>query len=327
MEAIRHIPVLPDDVLATLAPQPGEVFLDATLGRGGHAALLLPQLGPGGMYIGLDLDPGNAAYARERLEPLAAEAGVRLAVIHRSFAGARQVLAELGIAHVDGVLADLGFASNQVDDPQRGLSFMADGPLDMRLDPTSPLTAATLLATLGEKELADLIFNFGEERFSRRIARKIVEARARSPIESTGQLAELIRQAYGPAASGRSRIHPATRTFQALRIAVNGELDALDQLLSDLPALLAPGGRAALISFHSLEDRPVKQAFGRWTQPDPDWPAFSPPPPPPMKRLTGKPRVASDAEIARNPRARSAKLRAVQRVAPSAGGFAGSDAS
>lgn len=293
-----HVPVLPGQVMEMLSPGAGEVVLDATVGRGGHAELIVPRLGPGGRYVGLDLDPGNLAYAAERLGPLAEASGVSLDLEHTSFQNARGVLDEMGVGRVDGLLADLGFASTQMDDPARGFAFSEGGPLDMRLDPTQELTAGELVNTLDERELADLIYQLGEEPYSRRIARKIVERRQGSPIQTTSELAELVRAAYGPRAR-TSRMHPATRTFMALRIAVNDELGALDRLLDDLPELLAPGGRAAVISFHSLEDRRVKRAFLAFQQQEK------------ARRLTRKPLTADEDEQSRNPRSRSAKLRAL----------------
>ena len=300
MQEVGHVPVLPEQVLALLEPRPGQTLLDCTVGRGGHAAMLIPRLEPGGRYIGLDLDPANSDYARSRLEPVAAEADVDLHIVHRGFADAPAVLADLGIDAVDGLLADLGFASNQMDDPQRGFAFSEAGPLDMRMDPTTGPTAADLVNELPERELADLIYEFGEERLSRKIARKIVESRGRSPIQHTSELADLVRRAYG--GRTRQRIHPATRTFMALRIAVNDELASLDRLLEDLPTLLAQGGRAAIISFHSLEDRRVKRAFLALQQRDLG------------QRLTRKPMTADDQEQVANPRSRSAKLRGFQRT-------------
>ncbi len=298
MNETGHIPVLPRAVLDALDPKPGQSVLDATLGRGGHAALILPRIANGGRYIGLDLDPANAAFSQQRLAPLAEQHGVVLEVIRSNFAAAP---AALGGERVDLLLADLGFASNQMDDPARGLAFSQEGPLDMRLDPDAPDSAADLVNSLPEQELADLIYGLGEERLSRRIARKIVEQRRRSPIQTTVELARIVRQAYGPRA-GRSRIDPATRTFMALRIAVNGELDALDQLLADLPALLAPSGRVGIISFHSLEDRRVKRAFLEMEQEGG------------FERLTRKPITAEPDEAAANPRSRSAKLRVARRL-------------
>lgn len=299
-----HIPVLLDEVVGLLSPQPGQTCLDGTLGRGGHAEAIIPRLGPGGRYIGLDLDEANRAASLNRLRPVAEAAGVDLVTFHANFAQSAEVLASLGIDSVGLLLADLGFASTQVDDPSRGLSFIEDGPLDMRLDTAAPTTAADLIATLGRDELADVIYRFGEERMSRRIARKIVEHRSTQPIQTTRQLADLVRAAYGPAGR-RSRIHPATRTFQALRIAVNGELDALARLLADLPRLIGAGGIAAIISFHSLEDRPVKQAFAGLAEHGS------------FEVLTRKPIRPGEAEARANPRSRSAKLRAARRLADS----------
>ncbi len=301
MEAVQHVPVLPGEVLGLIAPKPGGTVVDGTVGRGGHASLLIPRLGPGGRYVAMDVDPGNAAFARSRLEPIAADAGVGLTVVHRSFADVPTVLEELGLPGVDGLLADLGFASNQMDDAARGFAFSEDGPLDMRLDPTAGETAADLVNELPERDLADLIYQFGEERLSRRIARKIAEVRVREPIQTTSGLAELIRRAYGPQGH-KQRIHPATRTFMALRIAVNDELGALDRLLAAMPDVLRPGGRAAIISFHSLEDRRVKQRFAELER------AGS------GRRLTRKPLTPGEEEMQANPRSRSAKLRGFERA-------------
>jgi 16S rRNA (cytosine1402-N4)-methyltransferase len=302
-----HLPVLAGEVVELLDPKPGQVFLDGTVGRGGHAAVMIPKLGPGGRYVGLDVDPQNAAYSREYLTPIAQQAGVDLDILQANFRDARGVLASLDIPSVDGLLADLGFASNQMDDPKRGFAFREDGPLDMRLDPGCPITAERLVNTLPQDELADLIYEFGEERLSRRIARKIVESRGQEPITTTSGLAELVRRAYPrPPKGRRHRIDPATRTFMALRIAVNDELGALDGLLGDLPRLLRPGGRAAVISFHSLEDRRVKRAFLALGQDVENKGAG-------YRVLTRKPVTASDDEAQSNPRSRSAKLRAIER--------------
>ena len=290
-----HVPVLLDAVVELLEPRPGGVVVDATLGRGGHARAMLPAMGPGGTLVGLDRDPGQLAAAGEGLEEAAKRHDVTLERVHADFADTRNVLDRMDL-QADRVLADLGFASNQVDDAQRGLSFQREGPLDMRLDPTRGPTAAELVAKLGEKELADLLYELGEERLSRRIARKIVERRATEPIQSTRQLASLVRTAYGSHGRGQ-RIDPATRTFQALRIAVNDELASLDRLLRDLPAMVSPQARVGVISFHSLEDRRVKRAFAEWEQRGRG------------KRVTRKPVTADAAESRDNPRSRSAKLR------------------
>jgi 16S rRNA (cytosine1402-N4)-methyltransferase len=284
-----HRPVLPAQTLRLLAPDPGETWVDCTVGGGGHARLIAEAIGPTGRLIGLDQDEAMLELAKPRL------AGATL--VKANFDQAPDVLASLGIARVDGVLADLGVSSDQLDDPERGLSFQQNGPLDMRLDRDAGQSAADIVNSWGEGELADLIFEYGEERHSRRIARRIVERRQVKPFETTADLAATIRDSVPRTADSR-RIHPATRTFQALRIAVNDELAALERLLAVLPRIVKPGGRAGIISFHSLEDRRVKQAFRVsevWTA------------------LTKKPVEASDAEAAANPRARSAKLRVAQR--------------
>lgn len=300
-----HIPVLLREVVKLLAPAPGETFVDGTAGLGGHASAVAERLVPGGRVVLNDLDSGNLARASERVRAVAGD-DVEIVAIHGSFADLPAALVERGV-RADCFLADLGFASNQVDDPERGLSFKADGPLDMRLDPTAGMTAADLIAELPEDELADLIYRFGEERLSRRIAQKLVEARRIRPILTTGALASVVRSAYPASMARGSRIDPATRTFQALRIAVNGELDHLGRLLGSIEkgaeaggaGWLAGGARVGVISFHSLEDRPVKQAFqdlsGRGL----------------VDRLTRKPVVAGAEESATNPRSRSAKLRGI----------------
>jgi 16S rRNA (cytosine1402-N4)-methyltransferase len=291
---IRHLPVLAAETLASLNLCPGATFVDATIGGGGHAVLAAQILGPAGRLVGLDADPAMLGKADQRLASLPDRPAVEL--IQANFAQLRQVLDQLAIDRVDAILADLGFASDQVEDPSRGLSFATDGPLDMRLDPRLTMTAADLVAALSERDLSDLFYRFGEERHSRRIARRIVQVRQRQPFRTTRQLAELIRQCV-PRSAHRNRIDPATRVFQALRIAVNDELQALSQLLSSLPRCLRIGGRAVLISFHSLEDRLVKQTFRDRRQ----W-----------QMLHKKPVTASAEEVAANPRARSAKLRAAE---------------
>jgi 16S rRNA (cytosine1402-N4)-methyltransferase len=291
MTTARHVPVLPAEVLHWLDPQPGQTIVDCTVGGGGHARLIAERLGPTGRLIGLDQDPAMLELARPRL------AGLPVTLVHAAFDQLADVLRDAG-ATADGFLADLGVSSDQLDDPNRGLSFQHDAPLDMRMDPTRGETAADLVRRLPERDLADLIYQFGEERFSRRIARRIVEARQTEPIETTGRLAEIVRRCV-PRGKGHG-IDPATRTFQALRIAVNDELEALDRLLAQLPNCVKPGGRAVVISFHSLEDRRAKQAFrdrGVW------------------QVLTKKPVTAGPDEERANPRSRSAKLRAAMRTA------------
>jgi 16S rRNA (cytosine1402-N4)-methyltransferase len=310
-ETSQHHPVLAREVIALLDPRPGAVCVDCTVGLGGHAALLAERVGPGGIVIGMDVDPRNLAIAKERL----ADAPADIRLFEGNFALLPDALRQAGVEHVDALLADLGFSSNQMADPARGLSFDSDGPLDMRLDPSLQQTAADLVNDLPVDELANVLYRYGEERLSRKIARKIDEARQQTPILDCKSLATLVRRAYPPRnprsprksqGKAQGKIDPATRTFMALRIAVNGELEALEQLLGHLPTVLGPGGRAAIISFHSLEDRLVKQALVRF---DRDGVA---------KRITRKPVVAEAGEQRDNPRSRSAKLRVMQRLASSA---------
>jgi 16S rRNA (cytosine1402-N4)-methyltransferase len=292
----RHVSVLPAEVVALLSPQTGEVFVDATCGAGGHTRLLADRVGPSGRVIALDRDPAMLELARPRLE------GFPVSLVQGGFDELPAILANLGLTEVNGVLADLGVCSDQLDDPDRGLSFGRQGPLDMRMNPAEGEPASELLRRLDERALADLIYHYGEERFSRRIARRIVEERKQKPLETTEQLAELVRRCVPrPPRADRRRapIDPATRVFQALRIAVNDELDALDRLLAVLSRCVRPGGKAAIISFHSLEDRRVKIAFRDKTL----WEA-----------LTKKPVQAGDEEERANPRSRSAKLRAARRT-------------
>ncbi len=286
-----HIPVLPDEVLQWLAPRPGAVLVDGTLGGGGHTRLLAEQVGDAGRVIALDRDPTVVQAAR----PLV-DAYPRVSVVQANYADLGQVLAAAGVARADGILLDLGLSSDQLADPRRGFSFEQDGPLDLRFDPNRGEPAWALLERWNERTLADVIYQFGQERFSRRIARRIVQTRRQHPIRTSGQLADLVRRCV-PRSRGH-RIDPATRTFQALRIAVNGEIESLNRALAVLPDLLLPGGRLVIIAFHSLEDRPVKQAFRQ----DPR-----------LENLTRKPIRPTAAEVLRNPRSRSAKLRAAQR--------------
>jgi len=302
----RHVSVLLAEVLAALTPQPGQVIVDATVGAGGHARLVAEHLQPGGRLIGLDRDPAMLELARKRVE------GLPVTLVQANFDQLRLVLDDQGIAAADGVLADLGVCSDQLDDAERGFSFAQDGPLDMRMDPDEGEPASALLQRLNERDLADLIYEYGEERFSRRIARKIVEVRRTTRLETTGQLADLVRRCVPRARmKGRHKpaIDPATRVFQALRIAVNDELGALDRFLAQLPGCVKVGGKAVVISFHSLEDRRVKVAFRQREVWEPD---------------TRKPVEATKEEEQANPRSRSAKLRSARRVGPegTAGGTA-----
>ena len=300
-ETSGHLPVLLDEVLSVLAPAPGVGILVCQLGRWGQAQAMAHAADACTM-VGMDLDQENLDWSRQHLQ----DAGVTVHTIHENFVRGPESMQNLGL-QANIVLADLGFASNQVDDPSRGLSFLHDGPLDMRLDRQGPVTAASLIASLPERDLAELIRRHGEEPLANRIARKVALERARRPIETTSRLADIVREAYGVRAR-TSRQHPATRTFQALRIAVNDELAALDTLLDRLTramhqgdhAWLAPAARVGIISFHSLEDRPVKRCFAdliaRGLAED----------------LTRGAVQAGEIEVSRNTRSRSARLRAIR---------------
>ena len=305
-----HIPVLLDAVVDALQVQPGAVIVDATVGAGGHAAALLAAAGPEGRLLGLDQDASALILARERL----AEFGERVTLVHGRFDNLAILAAEAGIAAADAVLADLGVSSMHLDRAARGFSFVQDGPLDMRMDPASDgPTAADLVNTLDEDELADLIARYGEDRYARRIARQIVRAR---PLYRTAALAQAIADAVP--GGRRERIHPATRTFQALRIAVNDELAVLERALPQMVALLRPGGRLAVISFHSLEDRLVKRFFRRESAD-----CICPPGQPvctcghqaSVRLVTRQPITAGEPEVAANPRSRSARLRVIEKLA------------
>jgi 16S rRNA (cytosine1402-N4)-methyltransferase len=297
----QHIPVLLAEVIAGLAPRPDGRYIDGTLGGGGHAAAILGATVPGGRLLGIDADPAALAAGASRL----ASFGERVILAHGNFRDLTQLARANGFEPAAGILLDLGVSSHQLDTPERGFSFMADAPLDMRMDPTGGETAADLVDELSEGELADVIYRYGEEHGSRRIARAIVAARRAGRIATTGELAEIVARALG----GRhGKIHPATRTFQALRIAVNHELESLEAALPQAVETLAPGGRLAVIAFHSLEDRIVKQYFraesgyGGTTGPTR------------LRILTKKPIEAGSAEARANPRARSAKLRIAEKL-------------
>jgi 16S rRNA (cytosine1402-N4)-methyltransferase len=286
-----HVPVLLDEVLHWLRPRPGGVLVDGTLGGGGHTRALAERVGPQGLVLAMDRDPAAIAAARETL------AGLPVEPVQGNFCDLPEVLRDLGIAGVAGVLLDLGVSSDQLADPQRGFSFSSEGPLDLRFDPTRGEPARRLINRLGAGHLADLIYFYGEERYSRRIAQAIVARRRDRPIETAAELAELVRQCVPR--SRQERIDPATRTFQALRIAVNDELKSLEIALRRIPECLQTGGRLAVISFHSLEDRLVKTAFRADDRLEP---------------LMRKPLTPSLEEVSRNPRARSAKLRVAERA-------------
>ena len=303
----RHEPVLLAEVLAGLAPTSGRDYLDGTVGGGGHAEAILEQSAPGGRLLGLDRDPAAVERASARLSRF----GARARVVHARFDRLAEEADRAGFARFHGVLLDLGISSDQLDDPLRGLSFSADGPLDMRMDPSTGPTAADLVNSMPESDLADLIFRLGEEPRSRRIARAVCRAR---PITTTRELASLVAGASGYRGG---RTHPATRTFQALRLAVNEELDVLERALPLAVARLTAAGRIAVISFHSLEDRVVKQTFRRLASD-----CVCPPGIPEcrcghvasLEVITRRPITPTPEEVARNPRARSAKLRVAARL-------------
>jgi len=301
-----HESVMLAETVERLMPASGKVIVDGTLGGGGHAAALLAT---GARVIGLDQDPEAIAFAERRV----AEFGDRFCAWYGSFAKAGDALDRLGIVTVDGVLLDLGVSSRQLDTPERGFSFMHDGPLDMRMDPSGLINAADLVNTMGGDQLERIFRTYGEEPAARKIAARLVRDRLVRPFRTTLQLAESIESVV----PRRGRAHPATRVFQALRIVVNRELEALALGLEQLSQRLAPGGRFAVITFHSLEDRIVKNFFKERTAAfidRPEWPAPRPNPLHLFKAITGKPVVASDAEQRANPRSRSAKLRVVERI-------------
>ena len=295
-----HEPVMVEEVLRFLDVKPGQVVMDCTVGRGGHAVRIARQLSPGGTLIALDVDPENLKYARKRLEAEGLK-DVTIRTFHANFGEADDVLAEVEIKGVHGLLADFGVSTNQWMEKSHGLSFAEEEPLDMRLDPRIQKKASDIVATWEEKEIADALYEYAQERFSRRIARKIIQTRGNEPILTTGQLARLVRSVV-PGMPGQ--IDPATRTFQALRMAVNSELESLESLLRVTPKLMIAGGgtegRSVFISFHSGEDRLVKQASRRWEQEGL------------CELLVKKPAEPTDEEINRNPRSRSAKLRAMK---------------
>lgn len=311
-ETFQHCSVMPAEVLECLRPQSGEVFLDGTVGGGGHAFLLLEAIAPDGVLVGLDRDCEALDEAGRKLAPFGARAVLR----HGNFADADRILTDLGISAVDGILLDLGVSSFQLNTARRGFSFQSDAPLDMRMDTSTGMTAADVVNGLSMEELTRIFREYGEERFARRIARRIEQVRAETPLLTTRELAELVRDTV-PKGRVPSRIHPATRVFQALRIHVNAELDSLRDGLQRALALLKPGGRLAVISFHSLEDRIVKQFFRSLIQVctcPPGLPICICNRIPEVELLTRKGLRASDAEIEANPRSRSAVLRAIRHL-------------
>ena len=289
-----HIPVLAQEVLDWLKPRASGLYIDATLGLGGHSSLILEKSAPSGRVIGFEWDEQAAAMAADRL----LEFGTRFQLVSASYADILAQCTILGIQQIDGIVVDLGVSSLQLDTPERGFSFMADAPLDMRMDNRGRITAQDLVNSLREEELADILYVYGEERQSRRVARFLVEARQERPLTTTRQLADIVSRAI-PARYHPKRIHVATKVFQALRIAVNRELDNVVRLLTDIPNLLAPGARVCMITFHSLEDRIVKQALNNNSA---------------YEVLTKKPHRPTPLEMKRNPRSRSAKLRVAEKI-------------
>lgn len=292
-----HDPVMLAEVIRLLDPRAGQTFVDCTLGRGGHALAIAQHLGAEGLLIGLDADPRNLHFAADRLK----DSPCPHRLFHANFAELPEVLRQVGRTHVDGILADLGVSTNQLFDSEYGLSFDRDMPLDMRLDPRIEESAADIVNAWPEERLAQVLYELAQERYARRIARKIGEARRVSPIKNTEALAELVRSAVPRRGGAPARIDPATRTFLALRMAVNGETANLSALLAHGPAMLAPAGRMAVISFQSTEDRAVKRALRMLEQSGA------------VTLLTKKPLFPTSEEISHNPRSRSARLRALKK--------------
>lgn len=288
-----HIPVLPCEVLEWLAPRPDGLYIDATLGLGGHSSLILERSAPSGRVIGFEWDNQAVAQASSRLSVY----GERFQLVHGSYADVVEHCHDLDLPLANGVLLDLGVSSLQLDTPERGFSFRSEAPLDMRMGTSLKVTAADLVNRLKKDELADVFYNYGEERQARRIARFLVEARLEKPVTTTKQLADIVSRAI-PRKYHPKKIHVATKVFQGLRIAVNSELDNLVKLLNDAPQIMSAEGRLAVITFHSLEDRIVKQAFVN----NPDY-----------RVLTKRPVLPGKAETENNPRSRSAKLRVAER--------------
>ncbi len=313
MSLPAHVPVLLDRVVALVAPpleRPGAVLVDATLGLGGHTEAVLSRC-PEAHVIGIDRDPHALDRSRERLAPF----GERVTFVHAVYDEVAEVLADLGLPHVDGVLFDLGVSSMQLDLRERGFSYAEDAPLDMRMDDTAGLTAAEVLNTYPAQELTRILREYGEERFARRIADRVVRERTREPFDRSGRLVELVRDAI-PAATRRTGGNPAKRTFQALRIEVNDELAVLRRALPAAIDAIGVGGRVVVMSYHSLEDRLTKQAFARGSRSEapPDMPVVPESHQPVLRLLTRGSEQASEAEVAENPRARSVRLRAAERV-------------
>jgi 16S rRNA (cytosine1402-N4)-methyltransferase len=312
----RHTAVLAAETIAGLNVRPGGIYADGTLGAGGHASLICERLGADGLLVGIDRDAEAIAEAERNLSAF----GCGKIFVQNNFRGIKEIAQKFGIEGLDGAVIDLGVSSYQLDNPARGFSYMNDGPLDMRMSggetPEGALTARDIVNRYSEQDIAKIIREYGEERWAKRIANRIIKSRNEAPIETTAQLTEIIKGAI-PAAARREGPHPAKRTFQALRIEVNNELEPLAEALTDFIDLLAKGGRLAVITFHSLEDRIVKETFARRENPcecPPDIPECVCGKKPDAKRVNRKPITASAEELAENPRARSAKLRIIEKL-------------
>ncbi len=308
-----HVPVLYDECMRALAIKPDGIYVDGTMGGGGHSSGICERLGEGGLFIGIDRDIDAINAASKRLNDQGTPCEKRF--VQSNYADIKQVLEREGIGSIDGALLDLGVSSFQLDNPERGFSYMSDAPLDMRMDAGSDFTAYDVVNGYSEKELFRIIKDYGEERWAKRIAEFIVSARKEKKIESTFELVDIIKAAI-PAAARREGPHPAKRTFQAIRIEVNDELGALEKAVSDFIDVLAPKGRLAIISFHSLEDRIVKDTFKARLNPcicPPEFPVCTCGRKPDVNKITGRPIIPTDLEIENNPRSRSAKLRILEK--------------
>ncbi|MDX9871657.1 MAG: 16S rRNA (cytosine(1402)-N(4))-methyltransferase RsmH [Clostridia bacterium] len=308
-----HVPVMLEEVLTYLHPQPGQLMIDCTAGGGGHSKALLKKLLPGGQLIALDQDKDAVMAAKQALEPLGAE---NFTVIRTNFTHLQESVRTVTDRFADGILFDLGVSSYQLDNIKRGFSYQQDAPLDMRMDTTAGFSAADLLNRASAEELTRIIAEYGEERWAKRIAQFIVEERSREPLATTGQLVEIIKKAV-PKGARREGPHPAKRTFQAIRIAVNRELEILDEAMEQAVSILRPGGRLAVITFHSLEDRMIKEFFRKQAQGctcPKEFPVCVCNNKPAVKIVTAKPVLPTEREVESNPRSRSAKLRVVEKT-------------
>ncbi|MFD2371061.1 16S rRNA (cytosine(1402)-N(4))-methyltransferase RsmH [Brevibacillus sp. GCM10020057] len=310
--SFHHVTVLRDEAVAGLNIRPGGIYVDCTLGGAGHSSLIASRLTEGGRLIAIDQDDWALDNARERLAPYMD----KVTLVKSNFRHLKNIVSDLGLDGVDGVLFDLGVSSPQLDEGERGFSYNADAPLDMRMDQQASLTAYEILNEWDEEEIAKIIWEYGEEKFSRRIARQIVQFRVRQPVRTTGELVELIKEGI-PAAARRTGPHPAKRTFQAIRIAVNDELNAFKEAVTDAIGILRPGGRVSVITFHSLEDRICKQVFQELSKGctcPPSFPVCACGNEATVKVITRKPILPSEEELEANPRARSAKLRVAEKI-------------